>query len=167
MALVELYLIRHGIAIDREDPDCPPEAERYLTKEGIVRTHQALKGLKALGAEPQEIWTSPYLRAGQTAEIAAQELGFERKRIQRSDALLPSADPARLFKELQRAKPCVACCGHAPHLDETIAHAVGARAAFTELKKAGVACLAIDPARPGRGTLLWLASAKQLRDLAK
>jgi phosphohistidine phosphatase SixA len=28
---MHLYLIRHGIAIDREDPNCPPDTERPLT----------------------------------------------------------------------------------------------------------------------------------------
>jgi phosphohistidine phosphatase len=168
MSFVDLYLIRHGIAIEREEPDCPPEAERYLTKEGLLRTRQAMKGLAALDIEPEEIWTSPYLRASQTAQIAAEELGQGRKRLHATEALLPSADPARLFRELQKHDVgSVACCGHAPHLDETIAHATGAREAFTQLKKAGVACLAIDPAKPGRGTLLWLLTAKQLRGLEK
>ena len=32
---MQLYIVRHGIAIDREDPKCPSEAERYLTEEGV------------------------------------------------------------------------------------------------------------------------------------
>ena len=47
---MQLYIVRHGIAIDREDPKCPPEAERYLTEEGIERTRQVAKGIAALGA---------------------------------------------------------------------------------------------------------------------
>jgi phosphohistidine phosphatase SixA len=39
-----LYLVRHGIAIDREDPDCPPETERYLTRDGIKKTREVAKG---------------------------------------------------------------------------------------------------------------------------
>jgi hypothetical protein len=26
---MDLYIVRHGIAIDREDPKCPPDPERY------------------------------------------------------------------------------------------------------------------------------------------
>ncbi len=35
----------------------------------------------------------------------------------------------------------VMCFGHAPHVDRLIEHLSGARGPFTELKKAGVACL--------------------------
>ena len=30
---MQLYVVRHGIAIDREDPKCPSDPERYLTEE--------------------------------------------------------------------------------------------------------------------------------------
>jgi hypothetical protein len=40
---MRLYLMRHGIAIDREDPDCPPDPERYLTPKGIQRTRAAAR----------------------------------------------------------------------------------------------------------------------------
>ena len=30
---MQLYIVRHGIAIDREDPKCPPDPERYLTED--------------------------------------------------------------------------------------------------------------------------------------
>jgi phosphohistidine phosphatase SixA len=32
--MMRLYLIRHGIAMDREDPKCPPDTERALTPKG-------------------------------------------------------------------------------------------------------------------------------------
>ncbi len=165
---MHLYLVRHGIAIDREDPDCPPEEERHLTKEGLVRTRQAMEGLRALGVRPEAIWTSPYERAVQTAQIAAEELGFDPKNIRSTEALLPGAEPPALFRELARLKADeVVGCGHAPNLDDVLAHAVGARSSFTALKKAGVACLEIDATEPGRGLLLWLVTAKQLRELRK
>ena len=39
-----LYLIRHGIAIDRTDPEAPPEAERSLTARGVQKTRAAALG---------------------------------------------------------------------------------------------------------------------------
>ena len=47
---MQLYIVRHGIAIDREDPKSPPDPDRYLTEEGIERTKQVAKGIVALGA---------------------------------------------------------------------------------------------------------------------
>ena len=44
-----VHLFRHGIAIDREDPASPPEADRFLTPKGIAKTEAAARGLHALG----------------------------------------------------------------------------------------------------------------------
>ena len=69
---MRLYLMRHGIAIDREDPDCPEETQRYLTAKGTQRTRSAAHGLADLGVKPAGLLTSPYIRAVQTAEIVAK-----------------------------------------------------------------------------------------------
>jgi phosphohistidine phosphatase len=159
-----LYLMRHGIAVDREDPDCPPEAERYLTPKGIERTREAAKGLRGLGVKPGSLLTSPFVRAVQTAEIVCDVLDLDRKRLHVTDALKSDSKPARLAEELEkRSEDDVMCFGHAPQLDDFIAHAVRASAAFTALKKAGVACLDIEGLSPLRSTLVWLLTPKALR----
>src|SRR5271170_4449656 len=160
-----LYLIRHGIAVDRTDPKAPAEAERPLTARGVQKTRSAGLGLRALGAKPDVMITSPFVRAAQTAEIFAEALGFPLDKIRVSESLKPAENPADIIKELQRLKPKEAiCCGHAPHLDATIAYMCGARVPFTEIKKAGVACLE-HVAAHGKWTLLWLANPKTLRKL--
>ncbi len=162
-----LYLFRHGIAIDREDPECPPDPRRFLTRKGVEKTRGAAQGLAALGIEPELIVSSPYVRAAQTAEIAAEALKYPHARIRQSDALLPSADPAHVLRELSRLRVKeVLCAGHAPNLDEVIACAVGASAVITSLKKAGAACLEMDSFSPGQGTLIWLHTPRSLRLLA-
>jgi phosphohistidine phosphatase len=160
-----LYLVRHGIAVDRSDPKCPPEAERPLTARGVQKTRSAALGLRAMGAKPDVLITSPFVRAAQTAEIFAEALGFAVDKIRVNEHLKPAANPAEIIREIShlRAKE-VACFGHAPHLDLTIAHLAGARSPFTELKKAGVACFE----QPGHGAwaLRWIVSPRVLRDLA-
>ena len=42
---MELYIVRHGIAVDREDAKCPPDPERFLTDEGKEKSRQAAKGV--------------------------------------------------------------------------------------------------------------------------
>jgi phosphohistidine phosphatase len=162
-----LYLVRHGIAIDREDPDCPPDAERPLTKKGVEKARLVLEGLLQLGAKPEIILSSPLVRAWQTAEIAATALHYAKEKIRRSEALLPEADPAVLIRELARLDADeVLCAGHAPHLDEFIAHATGSRRSFTFLKKAGVACLEFESVAPGAGILTALYPPRVFRALA-
>lgn len=160
-----LYLVRHGIAVDRTDPKSPPEAERPLTAKGVQKTRSAALGLRALGAKPDVLVTSPFVRAAQTAEIFAEALGFAPEKIRVSESLKPAENPADIVKEISRVKAKeIACFGHAPHLDLLIAHLAGARAPFTELKKAGVACFEQENAQ-GRWHLLWIVTPKVLREL--
>lgn len=64
---MELYLIRHGIAVDRK-PDTKDE-ERELTAEGREKTLKVAKRLYDLGLRFDLILTSPLVRSRQTAEI--------------------------------------------------------------------------------------------------
>jgi len=161
-----LYLVRHGIAIDREDPNAPSETERYLTKDGIKKTREAAKGIAALKIKPAVLITSPYVRAAQTAEIFAEALGYSGEKIRQSQALRPGSNPADFLKEIAHVRASeVMVFGHAPHFDQLIAAAVGARSVFTAIKKAGVAALEFDSAAAGKATLLWLLSPKILREL--
>jgi phosphohistidine phosphatase len=162
-----LYIVRHGIAIDRTDPHSPPEAERPLTPKGIEKTRAAMLGLRELGIKPDAMFTSPYLRAAQTAEIACEAFGFPREKVRQSASLKPGSNPGDFVKELAtvRARE-VMCFGHAPHVDQVIAFLTGARAAFTELKKAGVACFQIEAAHAGKSRLQWILPPKVLRSLS-
>jgi phosphohistidine phosphatase len=163
---MRLYLMRHGLAIDRDDPDCPPEAERYLTPKGIERTRQAAEGLAEMRIAPSVWLSSPYVRAVQTGEIVCEVLGMDPKTLHATDALKPEAKPARVAEELARLDADEAICfGHAPHLDDLIAYAVKASGPITTLKKAGVACLDLQTISPPAGQLRWLLTAKLLRYL--
>lgn len=166
---MQLYIVRHGIAIDREDPKCPPEPERYLTEEGVEKTKQAAKGLAALGVTGDLLITSPYVRAVQTAEIFADALDYSRQRIRRNEILLPGSEPTLLFRELAREKQAssIFVFGHAPHLDGAIAAALGSKKNVTSMKKAGVALIELKRISPPMGVLAWLATPKMLRRAGK
>lgn len=164
-----LYLVRHGIAIDREDPKCPAEAERYLTEEGIKKTKEAARGVAAIAGEADLLISSPYVRAMQTAEIFSSALDFPKEKIRKSELLLPGSDVGALFRDIAKNKDaeCVFCFGHAPHLDEVIAAVLGSKRDGTSLKKAGVACLELGRVAPPAGTLVWLATPKLLKKLKR
>ncbi len=160
-----LYLVRHGVAVDSADPKCPPDPQRRLTEKGVTKAREVANGLKEVGAAPDLILSSPYLRALETAEIFAVALDYPKDRVRSTDALKSGASSSGIFRELARLRGQgeVMCFGHAPHLDEVIAAAVGAPVSFTALKKAGVACLDMGRLTPPRGALLWLATPKLLR----
>jgi phosphohistidine phosphatase len=166
---MQLYIVRHGIAIDREDPKCPPDPERYLTEEGVEKTAQVAKGMAALGIAGDLFLTSPYVRAVQTAEIFANALDYVKQKIRRTDLLLPGAEPSHIFRELARDKQAssVFLFGHAPQLDDMMATALGSKKHLTALKKAGVALVELKRVSPPMGMLVWLAIPKLLRRAGK
>lgn len=165
---MNLYVVRHGIAIPPEDPACPPDPERWLTPKGVERTREMAQGLRALDVRPEVFLTSPYVRAVQTAEVVADVMGFGKGVLRETDTLLPGAHPQDLFKLLRRLDaPSVMCFGHAPHVDEVVGHALGVAHPVSELKKAGVAAIALEAFLPPRGTLMWLLTPKTLRLLGK
>ena len=166
---MQLYIVRHGIAIDREDPKCPPDPDRYLTQEGMEKARQVAKGVAEIGVAPDLLLSSPYVRALQTAEIFAAELDYSKSKISKSDLLLPGAEPIQLFRELAKDKDlsAVFVFGHAPHLDDVIATSLGSRHHISSLKKSGVALVELKRLVPPSGELLWLATPKLLRKAGK
>ena len=166
---MEIYIVRHGIAIDREDPKCPPDPERYLTEEGIEKTKRVAAAVAALGGSPDLLLSSPYVRAMQTAEIFASALDYSKQKIRRTDLLLPGTEPSLLFRELAKDKQTstLFVFGHAPQLDDIIAAALGSKHHITSLKKAGVALIELKRVSPPNGQLVWLAPPKMLRRAEK
>lgn len=163
---MRLFVMRHGLAMDRDDPSCPPDPERPLTAKGVIRTRRASRGLAILGAVPSLVLTSPYLRAVQTAEVAADELGLGAESMRETDALRPERGPGDIFAELADLPDDeVLLVGHAPSVDFIIARAVGATEPFTDLKKAGAACLDFSTGVEGLARLVWVAEPGLLRKL--
>lgn len=163
---MRLVIFRHGIAQDRDDPKSPPDPERRLTAEGIQKTRAAARGLRALEAVPDAVLTSPYRRARETADLVVSALRLKVE-VQETDALLPDAEPQALLKALAKLKGAdtVVVTGHAPHVDDFLARSLGCPGPVTELKKAGAACLEVNPHSARRAKLLWLVEPKVLRAL--
>jgi phosphohistidine phosphatase len=166
---MQLYIVRHGIAIDREDSKCPADPDRFLTQEGIAKTEEVAKGLAKIADAPDLLLSSPYVRAVQTAEIVANALDYSKQKIRKTDALLPGAEAQQLLRELAKDKNLsnVFVFGHAPHLDELIATAVGSKHHISALKKAGVALIELKRLMPPSGQIVWIATPKLLRRVGK
>ena len=96
--LMELYLLRHGIADD--DSPTGKDADRPLTDEGRRKLRDTIKDPRAAGVKLGSIVSSPYLRAKETAEIAKEILGFKDD-LRFSNALTPEADPQDLWQEIR------------------------------------------------------------------
>ena len=162
----ELYLVRHAIADDR-GPDWPDDAKRPLTEHGIARFKEVVAGLKRVDTEVEEIFTSPLVRARQTAQLLSAGLRGKPP-IRVLKALEPGHGPAAVVEQLAREihKGRVALVGHEPDFGELASYLLGTRKPLL-FKKGGVC--RIDAALPLRrsGTLVWMLPPKILRKLGE
>lgn len=133
----ELYIVRHAIAAERGS-EWPDDTKRPLTERGINRFKEVVKGLRRLDITVDEVFTSPLVRARQTAEILAS--GLEGKApVKVLDALAPGHTAASVMTQLARVakRRRVALVGHEPELGELAAHLIGAGRALP-FKKGGI-----------------------------
>ena len=93
---MRLYFLRHASASDV----APSDAERKLTKEGEEESRMAGAALAELGVKPARIFSSPLVRARQTAQIAAKAVRFHGD-IGILDELLNDVSASTLFKALR------------------------------------------------------------------
>jgi len=166
MAMLEVYLIRHGVAAER-GKEWPDDSKRPLTPEGIVRLRKEARALNALNVSFEQIIASPLLRTRQTADVFAEELKGHPP-VALSDALAPAGTPAAVAQELTKhvRKARLALVGHEPNLGELAAELIGARAPL-EFKKGGICRIDFDILPPkGTGRLRWFVTPKMLRKLA-
>lgn len=162
----ELYLIRHAIAAER-GPEWPDDARRPLTERGIARFKDVVKGLRRLDVTVDEVFTSPLLRARQTADLLAA--GVDGKPpVKVLDALAPGHTASAVVSGLAKAarRRRVALVGHEPDLGELAAHLIGAGRALP-FKKGGVCRIDVGSLTTRRaGALIWFLPPGVLRRLA-
>lgn len=169
---MQLFFLRHGIAIERGDPGVQNDEERSLTPKGIKRVRQAANGLRVLGVSLDAILTSPVLRARQTAEIVAAKLKLE-SALQELMDLRPESTVDHLLFGLSRlaAQQNLLIIGHEPLLTQTVARLLtGEKDSGLKLtlKKAGLCQVEIDQLPPTKtGTLHCWLTPKQLRQMGK
>jgi phosphohistidine phosphatase len=115
----EVYLLRHGIAVDPGSSGMPDDA-RPLTEKGIKRMHQIANGLLELDLKLDAIVTSPLVRARQTARIVADALGLSAG-LETTNVLATGSDPATIERWLRgRAESRLMLVGHNPTLSELV-----------------------------------------------
>ena len=97
----ELYILRHGIAVEPGTPGIPDD-ERPLTPKGEKRMREIARGLRRLDLKLDRIVTSPLPRARATAEIVADALDA-RDLLETADILQAGTAAATIQRWLRRA----------------------------------------------------------------
>ena len=164
---MDLYLVRHAIAEDRDPVRWPDDGDRPLSEKGIERFEREARGLATVVPTVDLMLASPFARAWATAEILTKETGWPPP--VRSDALRSerTAEESLAAIEAARGADTIAAVGHEPNLSELASLCVlGTIDLPVEFKKGAVLALTFEGAvAPGRGYLRWLLPPKALRSL--
>ncbi|MCE5269076.1 MAG: histidine phosphatase family protein [Planctomycetaceae bacterium] len=162
---MDLYVIRHAWAFDRDDERWPDDDLRPLTEEGKERFAKVVKALAGRGLAPEVVGTSPLVRCRQTAELLVAGLKEKRAVVELAE-LRPGGDVAGLLRwtaKQAREHERIAWVGHAPDVDRLCAAMIGGPDALVNFAKGGVAAIEFDGAPAlGTGKLRWLVTAKVL-----
>jgi phosphohistidine phosphatase len=153
----QLWMLRHGEAVPH---DSKPDADRELTPRGRRQADAAGAALAALNEEFSACYTSPKVRARETAELACAHLNIEPV-VESSLANGFSRVDALALLDAHGPDAKVLIVGHEPTFSQVVYDFTGARVDF---KKGGVAALR---ASRSSGQLLVLARPKELEALAE
>ena len=153
---MQIYLVRHAIAENRDAERWPDDAERPLTKAGEESFREAARGLARIVPSVDVVLASPYVRAWRTAEILHEEAGWPPP--VRCEELEAWRAPSDALEPLGEYKGSAALVGHEPYLSRLVSQLLTKDddVVDIDLKKGGV-ILVEDR------VLRWYAAPKILR----
>ncbi|HEX3721311.1 MAG TPA: phosphohistidine phosphatase SixA [Nitrolancea sp.] len=164
---MDLILVRHAIAEERDPERWPTDRDRPLTTTGIRRFERAASGLKRVQESVDLVLSSPYVRAWQTAQILEEFAGWPEPVA--CPELEPMNDTQTVIELCARVNGAVvAFVAHEPLLGELAAVLMaGFGAPAQPLKKgAAVAFSSEHGVTAGGVELRWWLTPKLLRLLA-
>jgi phosphohistidine phosphatase len=152
----QLWLLRHGEA---EPHDARPDPERVLTPRGEDQSRAAGRALAALELTFGAVYTSPKVRARDTARLACEALGAEPVE---AASLADGFDVPAARELLLEVEPegRLLVVGHNPDFAQVVYDLTGARVDF---KKGGVAGVRLEG---GHGELIALLRPRELDRIA-
>jgi len=151
----QLWLLRHGEAVPHESK---PDDERELTPSGRRQAEAGGAALAALNVEFAACYTSPKVRAVETARLACEHLNIDTVRAASLAGGFSREDALELL--LAHGDARVLVVGHEPDFSQVVHDLTGARVDF---KKGGVAAVRVER---GSGELLVLLRPKEIETLA-
>lgn len=164
---MDLYILRHGIAEERNPASPETDSRRRLTAEGTKKIRRIARGMKALDLDFDLILSSPLVRARDTAAIVAKAFDAAKK-LHLVEALAPDGNPKDLVDQLKAGhkKPKhILLVGHEPYLSRFISLLISGDTCLPiTLKKGGLCKLSLKGIQYGRcATLEWLLTPGQNR----
>jgi phosphohistidine phosphatase len=153
----QLWFLRHGEA---EPHDARPDPQRRLTERGMAQSRTAGRALAALELEIHAVFSSPKVRALDTARLACEALDLE---PMVHDPLGDGFDRDEALALIAAVGPDqrVLVVGHNPTFEQVVHDLTGAR---VELRKGAVAGVRV---RGGQGELIALLQPRELDAIAR
>ena len=169
--------MRHGYAGNRL-PDPREDTKRELTVSGKKEVVEIAKSLKKLGVKFNVIFSSPFTRAFQTAQIIAEEYELT-EQIEQSEELKPDGSKGSLYNKLSKLSldSVILIVGHEPYLSSMINDIISNNDTDRNynknhnnnniiLKKAGLSRIKITSTVPKfKGELRWLLTPRILKKI--
>lgn len=150
---MNLYILRHAIAEERDHTQWPDDSQRPLTAKGKKRMLRAAAGMLSLDLSFDVIYTSPFVRARQTAEIVAEVFNAGKK-LRETDTLAADGEPEQLIDLINSATgefENVLLVGHEPYLSDLISTLVtGDASLLLTMKKGGLCTLSVGALKFGK-----------------
>jgi len=151
----QLWMLRHGEAVPH---DSKPDDERELTPRGRQQSQAAGAAIAALAEEFAACYSSPKVRAWETAVLACERLNVEPIAEPALGEGFSRVDALALLEAHGDAKVLVV--GHEPSFSQVVYDFTGGRVDF---KKGGIAVVG---ARRTSGELLALLRPRELDAIA-
>ena len=163
---MDLLVLRHGEA--GRSSTAKEDSKRDLTVGGEKEIREIANGLKSLGLEFDYLFTSPLVRARQTAELVSQIVPTK-SQVQELAELKPEGSKTQLCNKLSKLKrdSTVLIVGHEPYLRDLVVNAISNGNCRIDIKKGGVARIRVTNILPAlKGELRWLLTPKHLKRMA-
>ena len=103
---MNLFLLRHGIAVERDEFDAANDEARPITRKGRRQLRAVAKAMRAMELRFDTILSSQLVRARQTAEIITAEFKLE-QRLALANELKPGGGAKKLIQKIGGLKPVV------------------------------------------------------------
>ena len=168
---MDLYLVRHARAFQKDPDRWPHDSRRPLTPEGEEEFRLAARGLARIVPRVDVILSSPNQRTWHTAEILSELDCWpapEPSPALRTGSQRGSPEKATLALEDYADTKSIAVVGHKPRLQALAAYLLTGEGDGMKIKirQGSVTCICFDGApAPGTGKLHWLLTPKVLRYL--
>jgi phosphohistidine phosphatase len=152
----QLWLLRHGEA---EPHDARPDSDRQLTDRGRAQARAAGAALRQLKVEIHLAFTSPKVRARDTARLACEPLSVQPVDHEALAAGF-DADEALTLMAAAGTAQRVLVVGHEPDFSQVVYDLTGGR---IDMKKGGIAAVRLDGSR---GELIALLRPREIDRIA-